>query len=153
MAELAGLGESMIRTLMREGRLRTVAVGKRRLIIVRSYEEFVDELEAAPAQDARRNNAGLPFGSRKGDAKGPAPNIFDRPVDTALNLSTRASNALRVAGVVAVGDLVQQTEQELLKLPNFGRRSLGEVEAALAKLQLRLGMNPDWDRRRDIIAA
>lgn len=65
--------------------------------------------------------------------------IFDRFVDE-LDLSIRAMNCLQNAGILRVGDLVRQTEHQMLKTRNFGRKSLKEIKDVLADLGLSLGM-------------
>ncbi len=60
-----------------------------------------------------------------------------------LDLSVRAQNCLQNAGIKYVGELVQKTEQEMLKTRNFGRRSLKEIKDVLADLDLALGMRLD----------
>lgn len=57
-----------------------------------------------------------------------------------LELSVRTGNCLKNENVVYVGDLVQKTEAELLKVPNFGRKSLYEIMSELSRLGLTLGM-------------
>jgi hypothetical protein len=57
-----------------------------------------------------------------------------------LELSVRSSNCLRNDGIVYIGELVQKTEEEMLRTPNFGRKSLNEIKGALAQMGLRLGM-------------
>ena len=60
-------------------------------------------------------------------------------------LSVRATNCLKNDNIVYVGDLVQKTEAEMLKTPNFGRKSLNEIKEKLAKIGLRFGMEvQDW---------
>ena len=60
-------------------------------------------------------------------------------------LSVRATNCLKNDNIVYVGDLVQKTEGEMLKTPNFGRKSLNEIKEKLSKIGLRFGMEvPDW---------
>lgn len=60
-------------------------------------------------------------------------------------LSVRATNCLKNDNIVYVGDLVQKTEGEMLKTPNFGRKSLNEIKEKLAKIGLRFGMEvPGW---------
>ena len=62
-----------------------------------------------------------------------------------LGLSIRSSNCLRNDNIVYVGDLVQKTEGEMLRSPNFGRKSLNEVREVLAEKGLHLGMEiPNW---------
>jgi DNA-directed RNA polymerase subunit alpha len=55
-------------------------------------------------------------------------------------LSVRATNCLKNDNIIYVGDLVQKTEGEMLKTPNFGRKSLNEIKEKLAKIGLRFGM-------------
>ncbi len=59
---------------------------------------------------------------------------------TELELSVRASNCLESARIDSVAQLVQYTEQDLLKLRSFGRTSLREVKRKLIDLELELGM-------------
>ena len=60
-------------------------------------------------------------------------------------LSVRATNCLKNDNIVYVGDLVQKTEGEMLKTPNFGRKSLNEIKEKLSKIGLRFGMEiQDW---------
>lgn len=62
-----------------------------------------------------------------------------------LELSVRTANAILSTDRVFVGDLVQMTEYQVLRLPNFGRKSLVELKEVLAHFALRLGMDlPDW---------
>jgi DNA-directed RNA polymerase subunit alpha len=58
-----------------------------------------------------------------------------------LELSVRSSNCLRAAGIKALADLVQKTEQEMLKYRNFGRKSLSELTGILDNLGLHFGMD------------
>jgi hypothetical protein len=62
-----------------------------------------------------------------------------RSVDE-LELSVRTANALQHAGITTIGQLVQRTESEMLKLKSFGRSSLKEVKEILAEMGLQLGM-------------
>jgi len=57
-----------------------------------------------------------------------------------LDLSSRAQNCLQAAGIRYVGELVQRTEQDLMKMKNFGRKSLKEIKDTLAERGLSLGM-------------
>jgi DNA-directed RNA polymerase subunit alpha len=62
-----------------------------------------------------------------------------RKVDE-LELSVRSANCLKNDNIVYIGDLVQKTEQEMLRTPNFGRKSLNEIKEVLASMGLALGM-------------
>ncbi|WP_291298172.1 DNA-directed RNA polymerase subunit alpha [Elioraea sp.] len=67
-----------------------------------------------------------------------------RKVDE-LELSVRSANCLKNDNIVYIGDLVQKTEQEMLRTPNFGRKSLNEIKEVLGSMGLGLGMTiPGW---------
>ncbi|QEK39501.1 DNA-directed RNA polymerase subunit alpha [Candidatus Sneabacter namystus] len=62
-----------------------------------------------------------------------------------LDMSVRSHNCLKNANIVYVGDLVTKTEAEMLKTPNFGRKSLSEIKEMLSVLELDFGMSvPTW---------
>ncbi len=62
-----------------------------------------------------------------------------RKVDE-LELSVRSANCLKNDNIIYIGDLVQKTESEMLRTPNFGRKSLNEIKEVLAQMGLHLGM-------------
>ena len=67
-----------------------------------------------------------------------------RKVDE-LELSVRSANCLKNDDIVYIGDLIQKTEAEMLRTPNFGRKSLNEIKEVLAHMGLHLGMEvPNW---------
>ncbi|MBF0124410.1 MAG: DNA-directed RNA polymerase subunit alpha [Magnetococcales bacterium] len=66
------------------------------------------------------------------------PNLF-RKVDE-LELSVRSANCLKNDEIVYIGDLVQKTESEMLRTPNFGRKSLNEIKELLEEMGLGLGL-------------
>ena len=69
---------------------------------------------------------------------------FLKKVDE-LELSVRSANCLKNDNIVYIGDLVQKTEGEMLRTPNFGRKSLNEIKEVLAQMGLHLGMEvPGW---------
>jgi DNA-directed RNA polymerase subunit alpha len=57
-----------------------------------------------------------------------------------LELSVRSANCLKNANIGYIGELVQRTEQEMLKTKNFGRKSLNEIKEVLGEMGLSLGM-------------
>ena len=65
--------------------------------------------------------------------------ILLRPVDD-LELTVRSANCLKAENIYYIGDLIQRTENELLKTPNLGRKSLNEIKEVLATRGLTLGM-------------
>jgi hypothetical protein len=73
MAIIADVGQTKIRELIRDGRIETVAIGKRRLVVVDSYRRLIqEELNGLP-KDARRNDAVPALGSKakkKGTPRG-----------------------------------------------------------------------------------
>ena len=67
-----------------------------------------------------------------------------RKVDE-LELSVRSMNCLKNDNIIYIGDLVQKTEPEMLRTPNFGRKSLNEIKEVLNGMSLYLGMEiPNW---------
>ncbi len=67
-----------------------------------------------------------------------------RKVDE-LELSVRSANCLKNDNIIYIGDLVQKTESEMLRTPNFGRKSLNEIKEVLAQMGLHLGIDvPNW---------
>ena len=85
-----------------------------------------DEPESALKQDAED---GLEFNP-----------LLLKKVDE-LELSVRSANCLKNDNIVYIGDLIQKTEAEMLRTPNFGRKSLNEIKEVLASMGLRLGMD------------
>ena len=87
-----------------------------------------------PATEVRRDDIDEPEFNR---------NLL-RKVDE-LELSVRSANCLKNDNIVYIGDLIQKTEAEMLRTPNFGRKSLNEIKEVLLQLGLHLGMEvPDW---------
>ena len=73
------------------------------------------------------------------DTPPPLDPILMRPVDD-LELTVRSANCLKAENIYYIGDLIQRTENELLKTPNLGRKSLNEIKEVLATHGLTLGM-------------
>ncbi|WP_176592047.1 DNA-directed RNA polymerase subunit alpha [Sphingobium sp. EM0848] len=105
------------------------------------FVHFEDALPvAAPA-------AGAAAGAAGGEAESDANQInryLLKKVDE-LELSVRSANCLKNDNIIYIGDLVQKTEAEMLRTPNFGRKSLNEIKEVLSSMGLRLGMDiPGW---------
>ncbi len=66
--------------------------------------------------------------------------LFRRPIDELAELSVRSVNSLKKESIVTLGDLVQRTEDEMLKIDNFGVKSLEEVRQFLKEQSLHFGM-------------
>jgi DNA-directed RNA polymerase subunit alpha len=103
------------------------AVGLAARILQDQLSLFVNFEEPHLAQPQERRPE-LPFN----------PNLL-RKVDE-LELSVRSANCLKNDNIVYIGDLVQKTEAEMLRTPNFGRKSLNEIKEVLAQMGLHLGM-------------
>jgi DNA-directed RNA polymerase subunit alpha len=89
-----------------------------------------DEPESAGRQD---DDDGLEFNP-----------LLLKKVDE-LELSVRSANCLKNDNIVYIGDLIQKTEAEMLRTPNFGRKSLNEIKEVLSGMGLHLGMDvEDW---------
>jgi DNA-directed RNA polymerase subunit alpha len=97
------------------------------------FINFEDEPSAAAGEERRE----LPHNE----------NLY-RPVDD-LELSVRSANCLQNADIKYIGELVQKTEQEMLKTKNFGRKSLNEIKEFLNEMGLSLGMKLDAFPTRD----
>jgi len=70
--------------------------------------------------------------------------ILMRPIED-LDLTVRSTNCLKTEQIHYVGDLVQRSENDLMKTPNLGRKSLNEIKSVLEQYQLSLGMMlPNW---------
>ncbi|QQR70033.1 MAG: DNA-directed RNA polymerase subunit alpha [Alphaproteobacteria bacterium] len=62
-----------------------------------------------------------------------------------LELTVRSGNCLKNENIIYIGDLVQMTESQMLRTPNFGRKSLNEIKEILTRMGLNLGMTvPNW---------
>lgn len=79
--------------------------------------------------------------NRKEDELSFNPNLLMKVEE--LELSVRSANCLKNDNIVYIGDLVQKSESEMLKTPNFGRKSLNEIKEVLSHMELKLGMELD----------
>jgi DNA-directed RNA polymerase subunit alpha len=84
-----------------------------------------------------------------GDEEEPLNENLFRSVEE-LELSVRSANCLQNANIQLIGELVQRSEQDMLKTKNFGRKSLKEIKEILASMGLSLGMKIDnWNQLRE----
>ena len=104
----------------------SVALGAR--IIQDQLQLFVNFEEPVVVQPEERREDELEFNR----------NLL-RKVDE-LELSVRSANCLKNDNIIYIGDLVQKTEAEMLRTPNFGRKSLNEIKEVLTQMGLHLGM-------------
>lgn len=65
------------------------------------------------------------------------PPILLRPIED-LDLTVRSTNCLRAENILYIGDLIHRTAEDLLRTPNLGKVSLGEIERSLAEKELKL---------------
>ena len=96
-----------------------------------------NEISKPEEKEVKKGDAVVNVGE---SAEGIPVELFLKPVDE-LEFSVRAHNCLVSAGVKRVIDLVNLTEEDILKIKNFGRKSLREVKEILGAFGLRLGMN------------
>jgi DNA-directed RNA polymerase subunit alpha len=88
-------------------------------------------------KDAGQSSMGVGMGQSGGGAQ--IDPVLLRPVDD-LELTVRSANCLKAENIYYIGDLIQRSENELLKTPNLGRKSLNEIKEVLAARGLTLGM-------------
>ena len=91
---------------------------------------------------AALEGAGESYEVQSGGGTPPIDPVLLRPVDD-LELTVRSANCLKAENIYYIGDLIQRTENELLKTPNLGRKSLNEIKEVLAARGLTLGMKLD----------
>jgi DNA-directed RNA polymerase subunit alpha len=101
--------------------------------IRQSARILVDQLSVFAALEGTEATAETPSRAPQIDP------ILLRPVDD-LELTVRSANCLKAENIYYIGDLIQRTENELLKTPNLGRKSLNEIKEVLASRGLTLGM-------------
>ena len=102
-------------------------------ILQDQFQIFINFEEAVEARPAEDDKPELDFN----------PALL-RKVDE-LELSVRSANCMKNDNIVYIGDLIQKSEAEMLRTPNFGRKSLNEIKEVLAQMGLHLGMEaPNW---------
>ena len=122
----------------REGIAIAAKIVKEQIQVFINFDEGEEEVIARPPAIASIEEGGTAgAGGEPGNL-----DVLYRLVEE-LDLSVRAQNCLQTAGIRHVGELVQRTEQEMLKTRNFGRKSLKEIKDVLSDLGLSLGMRID----------
>ncbi len=101
--------------------------------IRQSARILIDQLSVFASLEGTETSSEAPSRSPQVDP------ILLRPVDD-LELTVRSANCLKAENIYYIGDLIQRTENELLKTPNLGRKSLNEIKEVLASRGLTLGM-------------
>jgi DNA-directed RNA polymerase subunit alpha len=108
-----------------------------------------DQLDIFITFEEPSRKKALAGGAAEGPGAEPKPDLPFNPallkkVDE-LELSVRSANCLKNDNIVYIGDLIQKTEGEMLRTPNFGRKSLNEIKEVLTSMDLHLGMDvPNW---------
>lgn len=97
-------------------------------ILQDQLQQFIN-FEEQEVEETKKESDDLPF----------SPYLLKKVEE--LELSVRSANCLKNDNIVYIGDLVQKTESEMLKTPNFGRKSLNEIKEVLASMGLRFGMD------------
>jgi DNA-directed RNA polymerase subunit alpha len=101
--------------------------------ILRGHFSMLVDYDEVAVHDAAQDGEDLPFNK----------NLL-RKVDE-LELSVRSANCLKNENIFYIGDLIQRTETDMLRTPNFGRKSLNEIKSLLEEMGLTFGMVvPDW---------
>lgn len=96
-----------------------------------------EEEQAAPQEQAYTEGAEGGMAGGAVDAK--LKEILQQPIEM-IELSSRASNCLKVARIKTIGELVSKRDEELLAVKNFGKKSLDEIKDRLKDMGLSLGM-------------
>ena len=106
---------------------------------------FVHFDDAMPVSAPVGGTSMAPVGQLEPEANSNQLNRFLLKKVDELELSVRSANCLKNDNIIYIGDLVQKTEAEMLRTPNFGRKSLNEIKEVLSSMGLRLGMDiPGW---------
>ncbi len=109
------------------------------------FVHFDDSQVRAVPSAAMVGTAGVPGAAEAAAADTNQLNRYLLKKVDELELSVRSANCLKNDNIIYIGDLVQKTEAEMLRTPNFGRKSLNEIKEVLASMGLRLGMDiPGW---------
>jgi DNA-directed RNA polymerase subunit alpha len=105
------------------------------------FVHFDDGIQAAPVS----TGGGMAAASVDAESDANQLNRYLLKKVDELELSVRSANCLKNDNIIYIGDLVQKTEAEMLRTPNFGRKSLNEIKEVLSGMGLRLGMDiPGW---------
>ncbi|NLK58908.1 MAG: DNA-directed RNA polymerase subunit alpha [Tissierellia bacterium] len=100
-------------------------------ILIEHFKHFVD-----------LPNLELVHPNENGEKTAEDEQLLETPID-AINLSLRSFNCLKSAGIDTVGDITQRTYEEMMKIKNFGKKSIAEVEGKLEEMGLRFAEETD----------
>ena len=123
-------------------------MARKKLLSEGEIRQFMKLADLAPIGTVRLSEMGYDLPGKHDEED----ELEDEPLNenlyrsvSELELSVRSINCLQNAKIETIGDLVQKTEQEMLKTKNFGRKSLNEIKEVLNTMSLYLGMEiPNW---------
>ena len=121
--------DKLILKIRTDGSLRPEDALAQAGAILRDHFSLFVNFEEMQVEDSKSDIEKLPFNE----------NLLKK-VDE-LELSVRSANCLKNENIFYLGDLVQRTEADMLRTPNFGRKSLNEIKALLASMDLSFGMS------------
>lgn len=125
--------DKLILTIKTDGSIRPDDALAQAAAILRDHFAHFVNFDDVPFYEAKEESVEFPFDK----------NLL-RKVDE-LELSVRSANCLKNENIFYIGDLIQRTEADMLRTPNFGRKSLNEIKALLAEMGLSFGTTvPDW---------
>ncbi|MDR0942377.1 MAG: DNA-directed RNA polymerase subunit alpha [Holosporales bacterium] len=125
--------DKLILTIKTDGSIRPDGALDQASAILRDHFAYFINFDESTVYEEKKTNEEFPFNK----------NLL-RKVDE-LELSVRSANCLKNENVFYIGDLIQRTENDMLRTPNFGRKSLNEIKVLLEKMGLSFGMSvPGW---------
>ncbi len=125
--------DKLIMRIKTDGSIRPDDALARAGAILRDHFSLFVNFEDSPVSEIKDDDDEFPFNK----------NLL-RKVDE-LELSVRSANCLKNENIFYIGDLIQRTESDMLKTPNFGRKSLNEIKELLNGMDLSFGMTvPGW---------
>jgi Bacterial RNA polymerase, alpha chain C terminal domain/Sigma-70 factor, region 1.1/Tetratricopeptide repeat len=144
---LLDLSDPAVKQFIKTAKARGYVTYDELNVMLPSEEVSSEQIEAAMLM---LSDMGITVVESEGQEDVAAPEAEDlnaallKKVDE-LELSVRSANCLKNDNIVYIGDLIQKTEPEMLRTPNFGRKSLNEMKEVLASMGLHLGMEvPNW---------
>lgn len=130
--------DSLVLEIWTDGTMTPVeAVNKTANLLKKSLFPFLDDSERS-GEGVENKDVVESLSKDKDDSA----NMFEQSVDM-IELSSRAANCLKVAGIRTIGELVHRTDEDLLSVKNFGKKSLDEIKEKLAEMGLGLGLKAE----------
>jgi DNA-directed RNA polymerase subunit alpha len=101
--------------------------------MVKRHMDYLLHFQVGGMKRAAAPEGGVPVPERLKD-------LLDRPLEDLAELSVRSRNSLQKENIKTLGELAQKTEEEMLNIENFGKKSLKEIQDFLAEHDLRFGL-------------